>query len=119
MLAIRLQRVGRKNDPHFRVVVTDSKKAPKSGSFIEILGWRDPKAHTHDIKKERVEYWISKGAKPSDTVHSLLVETKVVIAAKRKKGKSTKQEIVDQQTPAVSVGEAGDKSQKPAEKAEA
>lgn|SRR3989344_1081349 len=93
-LVIRLQRVGRKNDPHFRVVLTDSKNAPKSGGFIEILGWRDPKAHTYSIKKERIEYWMSVGAKPSDTVHNLLVEAKVINEAKKRKGKVVKSKEV-------------------------
>lgn len=73
MLMIRLQRIGRKNDPAFRVVLTDSKNGPQSGKFLEILGTYTPKAGSIVFKDERIKYWISKGAQTSDTVHNFLV----------------------------------------------
>lgn len=69
---IRLQRVGRKNDPSFRVVVVDSRRKTKSGNFLEILGSYDVKRGNAALKRERVEYWLSKGAKPSQTMGNLL-----------------------------------------------
>lgn len=82
MLIIRFQRVGRKNDPAFRVVVTEKRSKPKSGE-LEILGSHHPKTKATVLKNERILYWISKGAKASDTVHNLLV-SKGVIKGKKK-----------------------------------
>ena len=82
MLKIRLQRIGRKNDPAFRVVLTDSKNSTKSGRFLEILGTYNPKAKEKaDEKKlenDRIKYWLSKGAKLSDTMHNFLVHDKII-----------------------------------------
>lgn len=79
MLKIRLQRVGRKHEPVFRVVVVDSHRGPKSGNFKEILGSYDPrdKARTQ-LKDERVKYWISQGAQLSGTVHNLFIDNQLV-----------------------------------------
>ncbi len=79
MLKIRLQRVGRKHEPLFRLVLTDSKNGPKSGKFLEILGSFDARnAEKAEIKKDRVEYWHSKGAQLSATTHNLLVSRKIL-----------------------------------------
>ena len=78
MLKIRLQRVGRKNDPSFRVVVTDSKRGPKSGDNVELLGSYNPHVNKVQINGERVKHWISVGAQVSDTVHNLLVSEKII-----------------------------------------
>lgn len=78
MLKIRLQRVGRKNDASFRVVVTESQRGPKAGDNIEVLGFHDPRRNSSEVNKERVEYWMSVGAQVSDTVHNLLVEKGIV-----------------------------------------
>lgn len=72
MLAIRLQRVGRRNDPSFRLVVVDSRRKTKSGNFVEILGAYDVKKGHASIKRDRVDYWLSKGAKTSPTAENLL-----------------------------------------------
>ena len=78
MLKIRLQRIGRKNDPSFRAVLTDSKNSTKSGKFLEILGTYNPKAGEKNLLTDRIKYWMSKGAKTSDTVHNFLVHDKVI-----------------------------------------
>lgn len=78
MLMIRLQRIGRKNDPSFRAVLTDSKNSTKSGRFLEIVGTYNPKAGATTFKEERIKYWISKGAKLSDTMHNFLVKEKII-----------------------------------------
>lgn len=81
---IRLQRVGKKNDPSFRVVLTDSRNAPKSGRFLEILGSYNPQQKSSiQLRSERITYWLSKGAQPSDTVHNLLVTANLIQAAKK------------------------------------
>jgi small subunit ribosomal protein S16 len=73
VLMIRLARMGKKKRPFYRVVVTE-KTRPRNGRFVEIVGTYDPlkKPATVEVDRERVEYWISKGAQPSDTVRSLL-----------------------------------------------
>lgn len=77
MLVIRFQRVGRKNDPAFRVVVTEKRSKPNSGE-LEILGSYHPKTKAVILKDDRILYWLSKGAKASPTVHNLLVSKGVI-----------------------------------------
>lgn len=77
MLMIRFQRFGRKNDPAFRVVLTDKRNAPKSGKFLEVLGFKNPKTKEKKLDVERIKYWISKGAKTSATVHNLFISEKI------------------------------------------
>src|SRR5206468_11053302 len=76
-VVIRLRREGALNRPYFKVVVTD-KRSPRDGKFIEIVGTYDPKkaGQNSTLKLERIEYWISKGAQPSDTVRSLIKKNK-------------------------------------------
>lgn len=83
MLKIRLQRIGRKNDPSFRAVLTDSKNSTKSGKFLEILGSYEPKAGNVKIDGERIKYWMSKGAQVSDTMHNFLAHEKIISAKKK------------------------------------
>jgi small subunit ribosomal protein S16 len=80
MLMIRLQRVGRKHEPTFRVVLTDSKNGPKSGKYLENLGWYDTrrKNTTDQLDVEQIKHWIGKGAKLSLTLHNFLVNQKVI-----------------------------------------
>lgn len=78
MLTIRLQRRGRKNDPSFRVIVTESKNKPKTGNYLEMLGSYDPRTDRVDLVSERIKYWISEGATVSGTVHNLLISQKVI-----------------------------------------
>lgn len=82
MLNIRLQRVGRKNDPSFRVIVADSKLKPKTGNFLEILGSYNARRGAPVINVERAKHWLSVGAKASGTVHNLLVDLKAVSGKK-------------------------------------
>lgn len=83
MLKIRLQRIGRKNEPHFRAVVTDARNAPKSGRFIEIIGTYNPKLGQVAFKKDRVDHWIKSGAQASDTVYNFLVDHKIIEGKKK------------------------------------
>lgn len=79
MLKIRLQRFGRKHEPVFRVVLTDSKNSTKSGKFLENLGSYDARrGEDAVIKSDRISYWVSKGAKLSDTLNNLLVSKKII-----------------------------------------
>ena len=73
MLMIRLARIGKKKHPFYRVVVTE-KTRPRNGRFVEIVGTYNPlkKPAAIELDRERVDYWLAKGAQPSDTVRSFL-----------------------------------------------
>jgi small subunit ribosomal protein S16 len=98
MLKIRLQRIGRKNEAAFRLVVTDSKNAPQSGKFLEILGSYTVKSDAVSFKKDRIEHWIKSGAQVSDTAHNMLVKEKII------EGK--KKNVLSKKTPTVKRKEA-------------
>ncbi|HFB39526.1 MAG TPA: 30S ribosomal protein S16 [Oceanithermus sp.] len=73
MVKIRLSRFGARNNPHYRIVVTDSRKR-RDGAYIERIGYYDPRKTTPDWYKvdvERARYWLSVGAKPTETVDRL------------------------------------------------
>lgn len=76
MLKIRLARIGSKKRPHYRVVVSDSVTG-RGGSIVENLGTYEPKREGQAavFDRERAQYWLSKGAQATDTVHSLLKHT--------------------------------------------
>lgn len=93
MLRIRLSRVGKKNTPIYKVVVAE-KSRPVKGKFIEALGMYNPGNKDNTLNVERIKYWISVGAQPSQTVHNLLVKQSIIegnkIAIKRAKVKESK-----------------------------
>jgi small subunit ribosomal protein S16 len=76
MLKIRLQRIGKKKQAHFRVSVMEHTKKPQ-GKYLELLGTYDPRAKKFVADKERIEYWMSKGAQISPTVNNLMVNHKM------------------------------------------
>ena len=78
MLKIRLQRVGRKHEPTFRVVLTDSKNSTKSGRFLEVLGSYDPRKNTEVFQGDKIKEWVGKGAQLSDTLRNLLITHKIL-----------------------------------------
>ncbi len=80
---IRLTRIGKKNQPAYRVVLTE-KTNPVKGKFIEILGNYNPRLKTKALDAEKIKYWISKGAQCSPTVHNLLVSEKIIEGKKVK-----------------------------------
>lgn len=73
MLSIRMRRVGSKKKPYFRVVVTEARSKVES-DFVENLGTYNPRTKPAkvEINKERVQHWLSKGARPSDSVRTLI-----------------------------------------------
>jgi small subunit ribosomal protein S16 len=73
MLVVRMRKAGSKKRPFFRVVVTDSRTA-RDSSFVEIVGHYNPRTKPAKvtIDRERIGYWVGKGAKLSDTVRTLL-----------------------------------------------
>jgi len=72
-VVIRLRKEGKKNRPYFRVVVTD-KESPRDGRFLELVGTYNPmgKDEGMKLKLDRIDHWVSKGAKPSETVASFI-----------------------------------------------
>jgi len=73
MVKIRLRRMGAKKNPYYRIIVADS-KSPRDGRCIEEIGTYNPLTQPSEItiNKERVDYWLSQGAQPTDTVKALL-----------------------------------------------
>ena len=78
MLTIRMRRMGSKKRPFFRVVVMDS-RAPRDGRSVEVLGHYNPRAQpeTMTVDRERLLHWLERGARPSETVRTLLVRHRV------------------------------------------
>ncbi len=83
MLMMRLQRIGRKNDPSYRLVVVDKRTGPKSNKHIDHLGSYNPKQGQVQIDAVKAKDWLSKGVQASDTVHNLLITHKVIEGKKR------------------------------------
>lgn len=111
MLKIRLQRTGRKNEPTFRLVLTDSKNSAKSGRFLEVLGNYDSrKGEKAEFKSDRISHWMSMGAQVSDTVHNLLVDKKIVTGKKLnklpKKSAPVKEVVAEVASPAAETAPA-------------
>jgi small subunit ribosomal protein S16 len=75
MLSIRLMRVGAKKKPYYRVVVTEARTARES-SFVENLGTYDPRSKPAQvaINTERVQHWLTRGARPTDSVRTLIAK---------------------------------------------
>ena len=105
MLTIRLTRVGKKKDASFRVVVIDSKRKIQAGNYLEMVGSYDPRVDKAELKADRITHWIQNGAKPSDTVHNLLVSKKIIDGKKinvlPKKTVAKKEEPAPAPAPAV------------------
>lgn len=74
---IRLKRMGRKKQPHYRVVVADS-RSPRDGRFVESLGYFKPLSHPARLvlDLDRIDYWIGEGASPSNTVKTLITKAR-------------------------------------------
>lgn len=124
MLRIRLARTGKKNKAQFRLVVAEKARAANK-KFIEILGHYNPHSKEKVFKKERVQYWISKGAQPSATVHNFLIDLKIIKGKKviswkpKKKVKENKEDEkkveekkVEKAEPKENESENNDKEEK-------
>jgi small subunit ribosomal protein S16 len=113
MVVIRLSRVGKKSHPTFRIIASDKQK-DTVGSYLELLGSYDPHATPTgiELKADRIKYWLSVGAQPSDTVHNLLVEKGVIEGAKKVIAKAKKVEV---EAPAPAAASAPAAETKPAE----
>jgi small subunit ribosomal protein S16 len=81
-LKIRLTRIGSTHQPHYRVVVAET-RSRRDGDPVEVLGSYDPRAKGETVKLNlaRIDYWLSKGAKPTDTLHSMIKRTRRAASA--------------------------------------
>lgn len=95
MLMMRLQRVGRKNDPSYRVVVVDKRTSVKSNKNVAIIGSYYPKTGSVTINAEQAKHWIANGVQPSDTVYNMLV-TQKIIEGKKRNALPRKSPIIDE-----------------------
>lgn len=110
MLKIRLQRIGRKNMPAYRLIVAEHTRGPKTGNIVEKVGTYNPKTKERTLEAERIKYWLSVGAQASGTVHNMLVSEKIITGAKVEK---------HQEKPAEPVAEETKAEAAPAEEAKA
>ena len=78
MLMIRFQRIGRTNDPAFRIAVLEKERAAKAGNIVEQVGTYNPKSKALTLNKESVKEWLLKGAQPTDSIRNLLISQGVI-----------------------------------------
>jgi small subunit ribosomal protein S16 len=128
MLVIRFFRTGKKHQPSFKIVVTDRRNPPKGGRFVDEVGFWNPLTKENNLKVEKIKYWISKGAKPSDSAYNLFIREKVLegkkvdVCKKSKKKKEgegaekAKAEEVKTETAAVEPEKSEEPAKKPEEK---
>lgn len=93
MLSIRMQRLGRKGHPVYRVVVQDSRQSPDSGKFVARLGSYDPHTKTTSLDKEKAEFYLSNGAQPSERVAALFRSEKVKLPSWVKQPSKQKRDV--------------------------
>ena len=114
MLMIRFQRIGRTNDPAFRIAVLEKERAAKTGNIVEQLGTYNPRSKALTLNEAKVKEWIAKGAQPTDSIRNLLIN-KGVLTGK-------KVNVLPKKTPQVdeeAVAAAAEAEKKTAAEAEA
>ena len=114
---MRLQRVGRRNDPSYRIVVTDKRTGPKSDKHVARLGSYNPKMDHIQLDKDAAKDWLSKGVQPSDTVYNILVGQGVV-EGRKKNVLPKKSPIIDEEALKRAEEEAAAKAEAEAKAAE-
>lgn len=101
MLKIRLQRIGKRGQAYFRLVVTEHTVKPQ-GKYLELLGSYNPHSKEMSIKEDRIKHWLGHGAKMSATANNLLINNKVIegekVASWRPRKKKKGQDVVVQDT---------------------
>lgn len=114
MLMLRLQRIGRRNEPHYKIVVIEKSKGPKSQKYVDIVGSYNPKAGTVTMNEDKAKKHLANGVQPSDTVYNMLV-TKGLIDGKKKNVLPKKSPVIDEEKIAREKEEAEAKAAKAAE----
>lgn len=92
MLCIKLSRIGKKKNPFYRIIVLEKSKDP-FGDYLELLGNYNPKTKEINLKKDRIQYWLSCGAQTTVTVHNLFIKEGIIKERKRKAVKLTKKRL--------------------------
>ena len=121
MLVIRLLRIGKKNQPSFKIVVTEKRNPPRGGRFVEQVGTYNPLTKERALNKERIQYWMSKGAQPSNTVYNMLVKDGILEGSKisvhkksKKKEEKPKEEPPKEEAPKQEEAKPEEKKEEPA-----
>jgi small subunit ribosomal protein S16 len=124
MLMIRFQRIGRKNDPAFRIAVVPKAAGPKAGKFVDLVGTYNPKTKATTLKGDAIKAWMAKGAQVSPSLHNLLVKEGVVDAPKTAKvvskvnlEKNIAKKKAEEEAAAAKAAEEAQKAEKAAEEA--
>lgn len=99
---LKLKRIGKKHQGSFRLIV-DEKRHKLFGRHVEDLGWYNPRTNKHEINKERAEYWMKTGAKPTDTVHNLLITAGILSGKKIAVHSQPKKKEGDAKAPAAAA----------------
>lgn len=121
---IRFQRIGRRNDPAFRIVVLEHQSGPKAGKYVDLVGSYNPKTKISNIDGAKIEEWVKKGAQVSPSVHNLLVKTglrdgaKVPAVSKKNLEKHISKRKAEEEAAAAKAAEVEAKAQADAKAAE-
>ena len=123
MLMIRFQRIGRTNDPAFRIVVLEKERAAKAGNIVELLGTYNPRSKALTLNEESVKGWIAKGAQPTDSIRNLLINKKIIegkkVNALPKKTPQKNEEAIAAEAAAAEAAKAAAAAEKAAAEAPA
>lgn len=86
MVKLRLTRIGKRHQPHYRIIAIQA-RTKRDGKALEYLGYYNPRTNptTTKVKKERIEYWLDNGAQPTRTVQNILVKEGILEGSKEKK----------------------------------
>lgn len=103
MLVIRLFRVGKKNQPAFKIVVTDKRNPARAGRFTEEVGFYNPLTKERLFQKERIQYWLGQGAKTSSTAHNLFLKEGIIQGKKILVHKKSKKPVEKEPASAETV----------------
>ena len=96
MLMLRLQRIGRRNEAHFKIVVIEKTRGPKSQKYVDIVGSYNPKMGTIQMDEDKVKKHLSNGVQPSDTVYNMLV-SKGLVEGRKKNVLPKKSPVIDEE----------------------
>ncbi|MDP2629760.1 MAG: 30S ribosomal protein S16 [Candidatus Harrisonbacteria bacterium] len=113
MLTIKFRRIGKKNQPSYRVVVSE-RGSKLQGRHREDLGWYNPHSKAVDLKEDRIKHWLSVGAQPSNTIHNLFVN-KGLIEGKKVSSHSKSKKAAEEAPVQAPVAEEKTEEATPAE----
>lgn len=111
MLVFRLFRIGKNNQPAYKIVVTDKRNPTHGGRFVEQVGTYNPVSKEKKFEKERIQYWLKQGVQPSPTLHNLFIQENILEGKKIPSHKKSKKPAEP-----VAAAKPEAKKEKPAEK---